>query len=551
MTDNTHQSEFDDELLSAYLDDELSPAERARVDERLAADPAARALMEQMRAVSLAVRRLPVEKLDVDLRESILARAEQAKQTDNAKFARFPAESSSNVSPATTPEIDRPRLSFGRTRRGWFWAGLAVAAAILMAFILPKDHGQNVAVRRKPASDEPRFGAAEMRAVPAPASPVDQVAQDAPAPAPVPANEAAPAAAQVADLYAGAPSRGMAAPQPAPSAQANAPLSEIPTESAFGRRAAEPAARYAPPMEAPADDALGRGTNFSAPPAAAMAGGRSGAKVAADGAPTVEQDFVIVHVSATPEAIENKSFEQMLASNGIAFDEPAREEEAVESTLPGGQTAGALADESKAIDTATPVAQVEMVLVEAPTEQITACLNTLRNDAANYVAVEVEGDAPQQSARVRQQVAALNLSQFSRGAISLQQKERYAPVKNNYFEGRVAKQENETAQKLERHSDKQLGVPEPATDNANNLARARRVQSLDRRFFDSAQTPADAAGKQQSAFRESASTETGRSAALARKAADGSIAGDQLQVLFVISPEEAPATSPAAASSPQ
>ena len=58
MNDN-RQYELDDELLSAYLDDELSADERALVEARLATDPAAQQSLEQLRSVSQSVRSLP------------------------------------------------------------------------------------------------------------------------------------------------------------------------------------------------------------------------------------------------------------------------------------------------------------------------------------------------------------------------------------------------------------------------------------------------------------------------------------------------------------
>ena len=83
MTDIPSHPEIDDELLSAYLDDELSPEERARVDARLAADPAAMQLLEQLCAASQAMKSLPRESVGRDLRESILRRAEAAMLTSN------------------------------------------------------------------------------------------------------------------------------------------------------------------------------------------------------------------------------------------------------------------------------------------------------------------------------------------------------------------------------------------------------------------------------------------------------------------------------------
>jgi negative regulator of sigma E activity len=51
--------EYSDELLSAYLDGELSPAERAQVESQLAADPEARQLLDELRVLSSEVRSLP------------------------------------------------------------------------------------------------------------------------------------------------------------------------------------------------------------------------------------------------------------------------------------------------------------------------------------------------------------------------------------------------------------------------------------------------------------------------------------------------------------
>src|SRR3972149_3134877 len=83
MTDFESHPEIDDELLSAYLDDELRPEERARVDARRAADPAARQMLDQLRAASQAMQSLPHETVGQDLRESILRRAEAAMLTSN------------------------------------------------------------------------------------------------------------------------------------------------------------------------------------------------------------------------------------------------------------------------------------------------------------------------------------------------------------------------------------------------------------------------------------------------------------------------------------
>ncbi len=65
MTDLTPA---DLELLSAYLDGELAPAERVALERRLAAEPALRAELEALRAVAARVRALPVLQAPRDFR---------------------------------------------------------------------------------------------------------------------------------------------------------------------------------------------------------------------------------------------------------------------------------------------------------------------------------------------------------------------------------------------------------------------------------------------------------------------------------------------------
>ena len=98
----------EDELLSAYLDDQLDDQQRAEVEARLAADPGARELLGQLQTVSEAVGSLPRFALADDLRESVLAGAVKEKRQEE-------------------PELD--------TRRRWMYAAAAIAAALLLMFV--------------------------------------------------------------------------------------------------------------------------------------------------------------------------------------------------------------------------------------------------------------------------------------------------------------------------------------------------------------------------------------------------------------------------------
>ncbi len=78
MSNFSSRHELNDELLSADLDDELSPEERAAVEARLADDAAGREMLHQLRAVSQAVQCLPQEIVGHDLGDAVLRRATQS-----------------------------------------------------------------------------------------------------------------------------------------------------------------------------------------------------------------------------------------------------------------------------------------------------------------------------------------------------------------------------------------------------------------------------------------------------------------------------------------
>lgn len=138
MMAQTNHDEFDDELLSAYVDGELTAAERALVEERLRSDPAAAALVEELRSLSSTIKSLPRETLGRDLRAGVLAEVEQAR----ADLERH--------GPATLPlePIDR----WQGIRRGLVWSALAIAATVVVAVFQPaevKQEGRDLARAEK------------------------------------------------------------------------------------------------------------------------------------------------------------------------------------------------------------------------------------------------------------------------------------------------------------------------------------------------------------------------------------------------------------------
>lgn len=108
MAEMNHNTSFDDELLSAYIDGELTDAERTEVEARLENDPAARELVAEMRSLSGTLRSLPRLSSNEDVREAVLDQVRD-------KQASLPAY----------------RLS---PMRRLLWPAVAIAAAILLIF---------------------------------------------------------------------------------------------------------------------------------------------------------------------------------------------------------------------------------------------------------------------------------------------------------------------------------------------------------------------------------------------------------------------------------
>ncbi len=72
----------ENELLSAYLDGELTAAERAEVERLLAANPAARQLLDELRTLRATLRALPPRKLGEDLSRQVLREAQRRMLTE-------------------------------------------------------------------------------------------------------------------------------------------------------------------------------------------------------------------------------------------------------------------------------------------------------------------------------------------------------------------------------------------------------------------------------------------------------------------------------------
>jgi hypothetical protein len=447
MSDYDRQTDLDDELLSAYLDDELSPQDRAAVESRLAADPSAQQLLHQLRAVCEAVQALPQEVVGHDMRESILRQAEQARDSATASKVRSPGEhADASNGQAVTLFGDAPKFTFGRTRRGWVWASLAIAAALLiMVFGREPRRDQLADVGQREDRLEVargRAGIPEVRAINEPAAPANEPA----APAAEESNSARPSAdgftwaAPASDLDAviapsaeaasepvseppldpasglplqgGARSLALATESQPPGAPAE-PQFEEESRSFGAPRAPAPAAEVkdevlaenVAEMPAPADRlaaatpatefhdfaqdaALGVGTAGSAPAAATTLEDQA-----------VNDPLLVVRVHAKRTALESKTFDQLLERSGIEVEPDSTHESVTDNFgearraarrfVENGQTDGAAHASDKPADAGT----VDAVLVEAPPAAIESCVAGLNQDQENFLALVVDEPA--------------------------------------------------------------------------------------------------------------------------------------------------------------
>jgi hypothetical protein len=122
----------ENELLSAYLDGELTAAERTEVERLLAANPAARRLLDELRSLRAALQALPPQKLDEDLSRQVLweARRRMLSEGESARPA-----------PSAAAPVLMARSIFQRlvNRRTAAWLAIT-AAVIIMITINERQH---------------------------------------------------------------------------------------------------------------------------------------------------------------------------------------------------------------------------------------------------------------------------------------------------------------------------------------------------------------------------------------------------------------------------
>ncbi|HVT26740.1 MAG TPA: zf-HC2 domain-containing protein [Lacipirellulaceae bacterium] len=550
MSDQEPNHELDNELLSAYLDGELSADEHAAVEARLVADPAAQRLLDQLRSVSQSVQELPPKTFGRDLTDEIVRRARDVKPA--------PAEA-----PATRFGNTMPRITIFGSRRAWFWASLAMAAGLLIMFF---------------QSDNERAKNSHHVAQNA----VRELAEQPPGPAATPAFREPSTNRQFAsnrnksrssdgrlDQIVGSPSaqaQVQAIDQLHDSASSNAPVDApiaAATTSPTSDRDNLSAASRSRATSAPSPAALSKLAKPSVAAGRASAlGGALTAAAPGSGESNLfasQNQLVIVHVVATRDAIQNKSFERLLADHRIDLVSQSSKDK---SPFARGRAFRQQAPELgiKLADKFAAGQDAHFVLVEAPEPAIVSCLASLHKDSANFVGIDIDQsgnvhDRADEASRTNKKLAD-DLRRFSRGVVPREQMKSIDRYNPNFVTAAPAAPGAGAASaampakaSIAENEAKQL-VNGPSSDIDKNevsdtASFARRTQSRNVGAREEASQRLDTATELRSG---SEAKKAPASQPLPEESAAPST--DEMRVLFVLSPGQA-ASSPPPANPPK
>jgi hypothetical protein len=243
------------DLLSAYLDGELTAEEESQVERLLAASPEARQLLDELRALSSSLQALPPLAVGEDISEQVLRRAERRMLSEPEKDLSEHDESEGDEEASSPePRVWRTILRRALRPRNLAWSGVAVAVALLLMVMDRNQPGQSprrVAMNKAPAEREASRVVSEepsMRAAPEPA---DEALAGAAAPTEKPAEALAEESTAEPAKYGSRPRGDLAAEK------AGGPVE-------LRERRAPPA--EPPPMAAPSTAPLAEKESKAAPP---------------------------------------------------------------------------------------------------------------------------------------------------------------------------------------------------------------------------------------------------------------------------------------------
>jgi anti-sigma factor RsiW len=366
-----------EELLSAYLDGELTAAEQAQVERLLRASLEARQLLDELRAVSSTLQGLPQQKLKEDLSQQVLQIAQR----------RRIGTSSASPETATTPRESRLRRML--SPRALVWSGLALAVAVVITVldhnhqVPPRDAADRVAmVPTAPAAApvvEPSFRAAGEEATSNQAimrtkdSDSRPVAQNAP----VDLKQSLPRAPLSTDLrFVRGADADVTRPDKVHAEKSADQLAEKADESVPASAMRSRAERAAPakPSRAPShaggtivmSESVG---SVAQPNAALPTQSANSIKEGQQIAPSRQTGGVlVVQCDISHQAAQQRSFDQVLAQNQIVRQTANADKEVPKGDIP----------------------DVEMVYIEASPRQVEATLDQLAAEPKQFLTVSVE-----------------------------------------------------------------------------------------------------------------------------------------------------------------
>jgi hypothetical protein len=325
MAANRPTPEFDDELLSAYVDNELTARERTAVEERLRTDERARQTLAELQRAADALKALPARRLGRDLTADIWAAIDSQKN-----------DSQKNDDPAVLTLPPRNAAGSSGKGRGLIWAALAIAAALMLMVLRPgaelRNEGSVARTAPQSGAKAPKDSKEDARDL----ARVESVGVDAGASAAA-RQETASAEPQSAAVLPAERDDARAAPRPDTARSRDSILADGNlAESDFAGRGLAEKQATAP--------RVARGVATSAP------AGIGPSKLATEAQPNAAE--AIVADAAGREQIRTievvvsggaATFERMLTEHRIAMVDDAADELA-----PLGATASGAADEAKA-----------------------------------------------------------------------------------------------------------------------------------------------------------------------------------------------------------
>ncbi|MEO2023126.1 MAG: zf-HC2 domain-containing protein, partial [Pirellulaceae bacterium] len=121
-----------EELISAYIDGELTSDEQARVEQALLEDPQSQQLLEDLQALHERLQAIPRSEPSQDYTQQILRRAERAILTEPSET---PGTSDGAKTPTLQPAIPVARSKQPANLKHLIWATTALAATLMLALL--------------------------------------------------------------------------------------------------------------------------------------------------------------------------------------------------------------------------------------------------------------------------------------------------------------------------------------------------------------------------------------------------------------------------------